>query len=88
MRKNLIKKLVNIAQESGQLVLSIYNQPSFQIATKKDESVLTEADIASHIFICDSLKKPYPDVPILSEESTKEYCIAIIYESNGSILAW
>lgn len=69
----MIEKLINIAQEAGQLILSIYNQPSFQVSNKADNSALTEADLVSHHFICDSLKKFYPEIPILSEESTQEY---------------
>ncbi len=71
-RGGMIKKLTDIAQEAGRIVLSIYNKSSFQVMNKEDNSALTEADVASHAFICDSLKKFYPDIPIISEESVKQ----------------
>lgn len=73
----MIEQLTNIAQEAGRLVLAIYNQPSFQVMNKADNSALTEADIASHIFICDSLKSYYPSIPIISEESANQYSYEI-----------
>ena len=48
--------------------MQIY-QKDFSVAYKKDQSPLTEADLASHHLICDELIKFYPDIPILSEES-------------------
>ena len=74
MEKNPLKKLIDIAQHAGQLVLSIYNQSAYQVVKKEGNSPVTTADIVSHLFICKSLKAIYPNIPILSEESSTEYC--------------
>lgn len=71
MNKVEIKQLIAIAQQAGQLVLSIYNQPGFDTKLKSDKSPLTQADIESHLFICNSLERLYPEIPVLSEESTE-----------------
>lgn len=68
---NDIKQLVEIAFKAGEQILSIYNQPSFETQIKSDNSPLTEADIASHLYICNELQRLYPLIPILSEESTE-----------------
>lgn len=69
----MIDRMINIAQTAGQIVLSIYNKPAIQVMNKMDKSVLTQADIASHHYICDELKKYFPSIPIISEESTEQY---------------
>ncbi|MHB1947703.1 MAG: 3'(2'),5'-bisphosphate nucleotidase CysQ [Gammaproteobacteria bacterium] len=66
-----IKHLIGIAQQAGQLVMSIYNQPSFETKIKSDQSPLTQADIESHLFISRSLERLYPSIPVLSEESSE-----------------
>lgn len=71
----MIEKLVSIAQDAGQIVLSIYNQPSFEVMNKSDNSVLTKADLASHHYICEELNKCFPAIPVISEESTQKYSI-------------
>jgi 3'(2'), 5'-bisphosphate nucleotidase len=69
----MIDRLINIAQTAGQIVLSIYNQPSIQVMNKDDKSVLTKADLASHDYICGELKKHFPSIPVISEESTQQF---------------
>jgi 3'(2'), 5'-bisphosphate nucleotidase len=66
----MINQLTSIAHQAGQLVCSIY-QRAFEVMNKQDNSVLTEADLVSHTFICDALMKQYPDIPIISEESAE-----------------
>lgn len=66
-----IKQIIGIAQQAGQLVMSIYNQTSYETKIKTDDSPLTQADIESHLFISSSLERLYPSIPVLSEESTE-----------------
>lgn len=65
-----VKLLIEIAKQAGHLILSIYNQPEFEIIKKADNSPLTQADLESHRLIYESLTKLYPSIPIISEEST------------------
>jgi 3'(2'), 5'-bisphosphate nucleotidase len=64
-----MSKIIEIAQQAGHLVMLIYNQSSFEISHKANNSVLTRADIESHTFIYQSLQRLYPTIPILSEEA-------------------
>ena len=50
--------------------MEVYKR-DFEICEKSDNSPLTEADLASHKVIVESLKELTPDLPILSEESSK-----------------
>lgn len=64
-----IDKIIEIAQQAGQLVMLIYHQSSSDIRYKTDQSALTRADIESHTFIYESLQRLYPSIPIISEEA-------------------
>lgn len=57
------------AKQAGEAVMKIY-QKDFHIEYKEDNSPLTEADLVSNKIICEALIKRYPDIPILSEESS------------------
>ncbi|AXH09206.1 3'(2'),5'-bisphosphate nucleotidase [Malaciobacter halophilus] len=63
-----IEDLKQIALDAGKLIMEIYNK-DFQIDYKDDKSPLTEADTKSNELICKSLKKLYPNIPIMSEEN-------------------
>ncbi len=65
-----IDAVKNIAIEAGKAILSIYHDPTLskEIENKSDNSPLTLADKASNKVIVHSLKKSFPEIPILSEE--------------------
>ena len=63
--------VIAIARKAGDQIMAIY-QKDFEIYEKSDESPLTEADLASHHCIVDGLKSVTPDIPVLSEESSKD----------------
>ena len=65
-----IQEIKNIAYLAGQEILKHYNN-DLQIAYKKDNSPLTEADLASDRIIKEGLKKY--GFPILSEEATDDF---------------
>ncbi len=64
-----IEKIINIAKQAGDIIMSYYNNEDIGIHYKKDSSPVTQADLASNKFICDSLTKLYPSIPLISEES-------------------
>ena len=70
--KIVLDSIINVSKNAGQSILDIYNDENKfnNIEIKKDNSPLTLADKASNNIICSSLKKLYPDIPILSEEGT------------------
>lgn len=69
-----INIVVDIARKAGERILEIYHDPSqdWEVEAKSDSSPLTLADRESHIVICEGLQKAFPEIPILSEESTSE----------------
>lgn len=71
MNQNLkinINVLVEIAEQAGKAIMEIYTQP-IKVTHKEDKSPLTEADLQADLIITTALKKHYPGVFILSEES-------------------
>lgn len=65
-----IELLKEIAVEAGNEILKIYHDDvlSKEIENKSDNSPLTLADKASNKVIVSSLRKGFPEIPILSEE--------------------
>ena len=81
--KECFPTLKKIIFQAGSKVLDIYHSKDFEIKTKTDNSPLTKADVISHKFICESLMKNYPTIPILSEESCDSFSIL-----NSNSLFW
>jgi 3'(2'), 5'-bisphosphate nucleotidase len=67
--ENIATDIRDISHRAGKAILDVYEQ-DFSVTNKKDNSPLTQADLASHAIICDALAKLTPDIPLLSEEST------------------
>ncbi len=63
---NLLAIAIEASLTAGEKIMVIYNSGDFNIGFKKDQSPLTEADIASHEIIKSFLKPT--NIPILSEE--------------------
>ena len=69
MKEIKLHELPNIIEEAGKLVLDIYNSRDFHVEVKDDRTPVTEADKASSAFLVSSLRRLYPDIPIISEEA-------------------
>ncbi|RDH88929.1 MAG: 3'(2'),5'-bisphosphate nucleotidase [endosymbiont of Seepiophila jonesi] len=63
-----LNEIIPIAIEAGRAIMDVYAK-EIDVQTKSDNSPLTEADLASHNIIVESLHKLDPDIPVLSEES-------------------
>ena len=63
-----IETLLDIAIKAGDAIMEIYAR-DFAVEIKEDKSPLTEADIKSNAVILEGLKKHYPDIPFISEET-------------------
>ena len=70
MRRKLINSISKLAIDAGNEILRIYKSTDFEIKTKSDGSLLTEADQAAHQIIIEGLSKLDVNLPVLSEEST------------------
>ncbi len=65
----MLRTLCDIAELAGVAIMEVYEQGG-KTWEKEDRSPLTEADLRSDKIIRQSLKKAFPGVFILSEEST------------------
>ena len=64
-----LAELNKIILDACRAIMEIY-ETEFSVEFKEDESPLTKADLASHEIIVEGLKRLFPDIPVLSEEST------------------
>ena len=64
-----LAELNKIILDACRAIMEIY-ETEFSVELKEDESPLTKADLASHEIIVEGLKRLFPDIPVLSEEST------------------
>ena len=65
-----VDDFIEISMSAGKAVMEIYKS-DFDVNLKSDLSPLTQADILSNDIIVSSLSKITPNVPIISEESSK-----------------
>ncbi|KFZ37074.1 hypothetical protein HR45_12615 [Shewanella mangrovi] len=61
--------VVQIAIAAGNALMPFYDSQQLKVATKQDNTPVTEADLASHHCIVAGLEQHFPDIDILSEES-------------------
>jgi 3'(2'), 5'-bisphosphate nucleotidase len=66
---NLLPHVVALAREAGQEILKVYSEVNPAVEYKRDNSPLTQADLASHRVIVNGLTRLSPEWPVLSEES-------------------
>ena len=64
----LLPGVIEIAKLAGEKIMEIYNR-DFSVMQKKDDSPVTEADMAAHAIIDDGLEDLAAQYPVLSEES-------------------
>jgi 3'(2'), 5'-bisphosphate nucleotidase len=69
MEKSDLNELKKVVLDAGEAILKIYGT-DFSVEVKEDDSPLTQADLAAHEIIHEGLSRLFPDVPILSEESS------------------
>src|SRR5690349_1004778 len=66
--QHYLHAVIAIAKSAGDAIMQVYST-DFNVVSKSDNSPLTQADVAAHNIIVDSLKSLTPDLPSLSEES-------------------
>ena len=76
---HLLDSMILAATAAGEAVLKIYQDDSFEVEIKSDNSPLTIADKEAHRIICEKLNTDFPSLPILSEESEE---ISFIIDLN------
>jgi len=68
---DLLPALVRLAHAAGRKAMAVYETP-FEVETKADKSVVTEADREAEAIILAGLADIAPDVPVLAEEAAAE----------------
>lgn len=74
MKPNLqdMLNVFTIAKQTGEKIMKVY-QKDFSVEYKEDQNPLIEADLASHLLVCEEVSKSYPNIPIFSEESVDSF---------------
>jgi 3'(2'), 5'-bisphosphate nucleotidase len=67
----LLDAALRAAEAGGQAVMRVYAEP-FDVTHKDDKTPVTEADLASERIIVEILRRAFPDIPIVSEETVPE----------------
>jgi 3'(2'), 5'-bisphosphate nucleotidase len=67
INRELLDATCAVAVAAGATTLPVYHS-DFNVATKEDDSPLTQADLEAHRVIAAGLTKMAPDIPQLSEE--------------------
>ena len=76
-----INDIINIVEKAGEIIMKIYSDNKYHIELKNDNSPVTIADLQASDYICKELKRLYPDIPIICEETTQiEYEIRKNYK--------
>lgn len=82
-RSGIISLFKELARSAGEKILEIYRE-DFAVEYKEDKSPVTMADKMSNEMIVGGLKKAYPGIPVLAEESAddpsrlgQEYCFIV-----------
>jgi 3'(2'), 5'-bisphosphate nucleotidase len=77
--RNMLRSAISASQQACEKILAVYNT-DFSFTSKQDSSPITLADTASNEIITNLLRRDYPRIPFLSEESDStvpddaEYC--------------
>lgn len=67
----MTNKVVYLAMKAGELIITVYNDPTnMAVSYKDDKSPLTQADLLANDYLVKHLKSVY-ECPIISEESKK-----------------
>jgi 3'(2'), 5'-bisphosphate nucleotidase len=67
----LLPHVVALARDAGREIMTVYGEVNPAVEYKRDNSPLTQADLASHHVILNGLARLSPDWPVLSEESAE-----------------
>jgi len=66
--RETLQGLLGLSWEASDAILAIYESSDLGIATKDDQSPVTQADLAAHQVLVKELSALTPDIPIVSEE--------------------
>lgn len=62
-----------LALEAGDVIMTIYDSPDFEVRSKADDSPVTAADEAADRLIAAGLRQAFPDVTLITEEQADSH---------------
>lgn len=69
------------ALEASEIIMMHYDNTEVKASRKRDNSPVTEADLASNQHITAALKQLYPDIPVVSEEGDEAENLKLIKQA-------
>ena len=66
---HLTNQLIDLMRNANKAIMEIYNDPIENVITKKNNTPLTQADLASNKILIKGLEDIFPNIPIVSEEN-------------------
>ena len=69
----MIDVLIELATEAGKVIRKIYESGRYSTSLKSDNSPVTTADEEANDLILRVLKKNFPEIPTISEESENRF---------------
>lgn len=76
---------INLARQTGQMLLDQFTKGGFKMQRKADSSLVTEADVAADRHISQSIQERYPQDLLLSEELQPRYTGLAQTAQDGAI---
>lgn len=68
----MLDQVCQLARNAGDAIMQVYDGTKpMDVVSKADNSPVTAADIAAHTVIMDGLRTLTPDIPVLSERSSR-----------------
>lgn len=64
----IFKTLIQLIWDASDVILAVYESRDLGIATKHDQSPVTQADLAAHRVLVKGLSALTPNIPVVSEE--------------------
>lgn len=68
----MIEEVIAIAKKAGSIIMKHYANDKVEFTTKSDQSPVSIADLEANDFICESLRRNFPSIPIISEENEND----------------
>ena len=70
MDQKLVQQINSLLAKAGDAIVEVYKSRDFAAETKSDNSPVTRADKASSRILNKGLKKLFPEIPVLDEETS------------------
>ena len=66
---HLTNQIINLIRNANKAIMEIYHNTDKKVITKKNNTPLTQADLASNKILTQGLENIFPNIPIVSEEN-------------------